>query len=137
MATLNIRQRILLGISTVLALWVLIIAVTYVVQTKQAELLERYSEANKEAQSVVQMQLAMVGLLPPLNGYLQSLEEEHKTAFEQELGNYKKAMGEVADISGLPPKVGKNIKEIKDLMENIRSTGSQVFRTDTITSTEK
>jgi methyl-accepting chemotaxis protein len=137
MATLNIRQRILLGISAILALWVLIIAVTYVVQNKQAQLLERYAEANKEAQSVVQMQLAMVGLLPPLNGYLQSLDEQHQKAFDEELSNYGKAMAEVEGIAGLPKKAETNIKEIKDLMENIRSTGSQVFRADSITSTEE
>ena len=137
MPTLNIRQRIILGISAILALWVLIIAVTYVVQDRQAKLVERYSEANQEAESVVQMQLAMVGLLPPLNAYLQSQEEQHQKDFEAELANFRQAMGKVEDNPNLPKPAQKSISDIKDLMENVSSTGSQVFEAGSITSTEQ
>ncbi|MFA9461986.1 methyl-accepting chemotaxis protein [Thiohalorhabdus sp. Cl-TMA] len=137
MSTLNIRQRILLGISAILVLWILIVAVTYIVQNRQAELLEQYSQANRQAEAVTRMQLALVGLLPPMNGFLQSLDSEHQSDFEAELQNYKKAMNRVEQIPSLPEKARTNIKEIKDLVGNIRSTGSQVFKVDEITSTEE
>jgi len=137
MATLNIRQRIFLGISAILVLWVMIIAVTYFVQERQASLLNEYSQANRQAEAVTQMQLAMVGLLPPMDGYLQSLDPEHQKNFQAELKNYRKAMSQVEEIPNLPKKAQTNIKEIKDLVENIRSTGSQVFKVDEVTSTEE
>ncbi len=137
MATLNIRQRILLGVSGVLALWLVIIGITYMVQEQQTRLLEKYSKANGEAEAVVQMQLALVGVLPPLNGFLQSMDSKHQQTFEQELKNYRAAMGEVARIPDLPKEAQANIKEIQDLVENIRSTGSQVFRVKEVTSTEE
>ncbi|HKJ88921.1 MAG TPA: hypothetical protein VKA48_10475, partial [Gammaproteobacteria bacterium] len=137
MSTLNIRQRILLGISAILLLWVLIVAVTYMVQDQQAKLLQSYSQANRQAEAVTRMQLALVGLLPPMNGFLQTMDPEQKKSFNRELGNYRRAMKKVEQIPNLPKKSKKNIKEIKDLVENIRSTGSQVFRVDEITSTEQ
>ncbi|MFP4560227.1 MAG: methyl-accepting chemotaxis protein [Thiohalorhabdus sp.] len=137
MSTLNIRQRILLGISAVLLLWVLIVAVTYLVQDKQARLLEDYSQSNLQAETVTRMQLALVGLLPPMNGYLQSQDPEHRETFEEELQNYRQAMQKVEEIPDLPEKAQTNIKEVKDLVENIESTGSQILEVDEITSTEE
>ena len=134
---LNIRQRILTGIGTILVLWLGITGAVFLLQERQVRLLEEYARASEVAAAAGQVQLAVAGLLSPVAGHIQSPDKEHLKDFEEEMAEYRAAMAQISESPDLSGEARATLMELKDLVENIRSTGSRVLKAKEITSTEE